>query len=213
MDLTHRGLCDVAVKWLKRTASNGGHGCHVAVSEVQSGWSGEIPDAIGFRATGDHTDGSVVVEVKVSRADYLSDKKKPHRNGQTMGLGNWRYYLCPTDLIKAEELPDNFGLLYVNKRGHVKPIKTPFLTSNYLTQTETLKDMRFESDSARESFLMIRLLNRVGDPEKLNNSLKEARNGRTHFEKKYTELNTRYNELYKDKVRLQRELNYLNKVK
>ena len=117
MELTHKNICNIAVKWLKRPNSNGGHGCHVAVSEVASGWSGEIPDSIGFRATGDHTDGSIVVEVKVSRSDFLADKKKPHRNGETIGLGNWRYYMCPVDLIKADELPENFGLLYVNTKG------------------------------------------------------------------------------------------------
>lgn len=205
MELTHKNLCNIAVKWLKRPNSNGGHGCHVAVSEVASGWSGEIPDSIGFRATGDHTDGSIVVEVKVSRSDFLADKKKPHRNGETIGLGNWRYYMCPVDLIKADELPENFGLLYVNTRGHVKPIVTPFMTTNYSTQTETLEAMKFVADVKRESFLMVRLLSRVGDPEKFNNDLKEARNSSSRYEKLYQETSKRLLETQRSHNRLKRK--------
>ena len=63
MELNHSNLCDIAVRWLKRPSSGGGHGCHIAVSEVRSGYSGEVPDAIGFRAAGYIDDGSVVVEV------------------------------------------------------------------------------------------------------------------------------------------------------
>jgi hypothetical protein len=207
MELTHKNLCNIAVKWLKRPNSNGGHGCHVAVSEVASGWSGEIPDSIGFRATGDHTDGSIVVEIKVSRSDFLADKKKPHRNGETIGLGNWRYYMCPVDLIKVDELPENFGLLYVNKRGHVKPIVTPFLTNNYNTQAETLNAMKFVADVKRESFLMIRLLSRIGDVEKLNNSLKDVNNNSARLVKKCNETNTRLLELQRKYNSLKRKEN------
>jgi len=204
MELTHRSLCDVAVKWLKRPNSTGGPGCHVAVSEVASGWSGEIPDAIGFRATGDHSDGSSVVEVKASRSDFLADKKKKHRNGEVIGLGNWRYYMCPVDLIKPDELPENFGLLYINKRGHVKPIVTPFLTTNYNTQKETLEAMKFVANVKRETFLMVRLLSRVGDAEKLNNNLKDARNSSARYEKQLNETSSRLIESQRSLNRLKR---------
>lgn len=36
---------------------------------------GDIPDAIGYRFAG-HFDGTVVVEAKTSRADYLADRHK-----------------------------------------------------------------------------------------------------------------------------------------
>lgn len=205
MKLNHRNLCDIAVKWLKRPNSSGGHACHVVVSEVASGWSGEKPDAIGFRATGDHSDGSIVVEVKTSRADFLADKKKPHRNGSTMGMGNWRYYMCPTDLIKPNEIPDNFGLLYVNKRGHVKPVVSPFLTTNHYDRIDTLESMKFLSDVKRESFLMIRLLSRVGDVEKFNNDLKEARNSSARYQKMYEESKIELTDVYRERNALRRE--------
>lgn len=84
--MTHAELCEVARKWLVRPNSQRGHGCHVGLSECRSGWGGEMPDAIGFRAASRVTD-TIVVEVKVSRADFLADAKKPHRaDGEGMGV-------------------------------------------------------------------------------------------------------------------------------
>ncbi|SES12087.1 hypothetical protein SAMN04487958_107178 [Vreelandella subterranea] len=174
---THAELCAVAVKWLKRPNSNNGHGCHVAVSEVRSGWTGEIPDAIGFRQSGHPpSDGSVVVEVKVSRGDFLSDKKKPHRIEG--GLGNWRYFMCPEGMIQPDELPEGWGLLWVNARGHVKP-KAGFAraladTRNYVNHQEALAANRQESDWDGEKFILVKLFSRIGDPEAMNLKLRES---------------------------------------
>ncbi|SJN14844.1 Phage protein [Halomonas citrativorans] len=174
---THADLCTIAVKWLKRANSNNGHGCHVAVSEVRSGWTGEIPDAIGFRQSGyAPSDGSVVVEVKVSRSDFLADKKKPHRIDG--GLGNWRYYMCPEGMIQPEELPEGWGLLWVNSRGHVKP-KAGFAgaladSKNYHNHQEALASYRHESDWLGEQFILVKLYSRIGDAEELNQKMREA---------------------------------------
>lgn len=119
--MTHADLCALAVKWLKRQNSAGGPGCHVAISECRSGWTGEIPDAIGFRAAGHkQTDGSIVVECKTSRSDFLADRKKAHR--LEGGLGNWRYFMAPAGLIRADEVPLGWGLLEVNSRLHIKAV-------------------------------------------------------------------------------------------
>src|SRR5690606_30712771 len=117
--MTHADLCALALKWLKRPRSAGGAGCAVAVSECRTGWSGEIPDAIGFRCA-EPDPGSVVVEVKVSRPDFLADSKKPHRTSG--GVGDWRYYMAPQGIISAVDLPKGWGLLEVNSRGHVKVV-------------------------------------------------------------------------------------------
>ena len=37
-----------------------------------------------------------------------------------MGMGKYRYFLCEKDLIKPSELPDRWGLLYVNDKGKVR---------------------------------------------------------------------------------------------
>ncbi|QWV06183.1 hypothetical protein KQ246_07200 [Pseudoalteromonas shioyasakiensis] len=196
MELSHNNLCNIAVRWLKRPSSGGGHGCHIAVSEVRSGWNGEVPDAIGFRAAGGQDDGSIVVEVKVSRADFLADAKKAHRNGETLGLGNWRYYMCPEGLIKPEDLPEKFGLLYVNKRGHVKHIVSPFTGERYYKEVaEWITENRFESNQKREQFILVKLFARVGDAEQLNSKLKGAYAEVTRLQKSVNDLRKRNTEL------------------
>lgn len=89
--MTHSEPCKLAVGWLKRPHSRGGHGCTVAIDECLTGWTGEIPDAIGFRFSGrvgDPGSGTVLVECKVTRSDFLADRSKPHR--ESGGVGNWR---------------------------------------------------------------------------------------------------------------------------
>ena len=166
--LTHSELCKLAVIWLKRPPSRGGHGCKVAIDECRTGWGGEVPDAIGYRFTDmDNTelDGTVLVECKVSRADFLADKSKPHR--QSGGVGNWRYYMAPEGIISASELPEKWGLIEVNSRGHLKTRVGAYTDSNHLLQRERLLAMRHESETTREFFLIVRMLDRVADPEKI----------------------------------------------
>lgn len=175
--MTHKELCQLAVKWLRRPNSQKGHGCEIAVSEASSGWDGECPDAIGFKMQ--RIVKSVLVEVKTSRADFLADKNKPHRNGTVQALGNWRYYMCPTDIIQPEELPEKFGLLYVNKRGHIKHIVSPFInTGGYSYAHQWMSDNFQETNLFREVFLLARLLRRFPDIEAHNQKYREACNQR-----------------------------------
>lgn len=110
-------------------------------------------------------DGTVLVECKVSRADFLADKAKPHRHAG--GVGNWRYFLAPEGLIAPDELPAKWGLVEVNARGHLKTRVGAYTDSNYFLQAERLAAMRHESDTAREFFLVVRMFDRVKDPKKL----------------------------------------------
>ncbi len=170
--MTHSEMCKLAVMWLKRPYSRGGHGCKVAIDECQTGWSGEIPDAIGYCSTGQPLrDGTVLVECKVSRADFLSDRAKPHR--QAGGVGNWRYFMAPEGLIKLDELPQKWGLVEVNARGHLKVRRGVYIDSNYVLQGERLVSMRHESDMLREQFLIVRMFDRIADPEKMIDMDKE----------------------------------------
>jgi hypothetical protein len=116
MPLTHQELCSLAVNWLQRAPGRSGPACQVAFSEAKGGWNGEIPDAIGFRtAAGD--EGSVVVEVKVSRSDYLADRLKAHRQDGSMGMGLYRYFMAPEGIIDVQELPQRWGLVEVSPKG------------------------------------------------------------------------------------------------
>ena len=125
--ITHNDLCIKAGNWLKRGIS-----CEklydsfnerffkpafgvVMIEQVNS--SSEIPDAIGVVSC-----GSCLIECKATRSDFLSDKNKIFRKKPFSGVGDWRYYLSPPDIISVEDLPDGWGLLHLVGRS-IKVIK------------------------------------------------------------------------------------------
>lgn len=112
--LTHKQLVKAAYNW---TVKNAGVGC--TFRELKS-LADEIPDVIGFGSW-----YSVVVECKVSRADFLRDKNKPFRKEECKGMGDYRLYACPVGLIKAEELPPKWGLIYVSEKGRATCVVNP----------------------------------------------------------------------------------------
>lgn len=109
--MTHAQLVQKAIAWLRS------YRCSVVLSE-QACASGEMPDAIGWK----RTQHSVVVECKVSRADFVADRAKPFRQRPENGLGCERYYLTPPDLVKVSELPAGWGLLEC-RRGRVRTVQ------------------------------------------------------------------------------------------
>lgn len=170
MTYTHRQLCDLAVNWLKRPASRSGPGCQVAFSESRGDWTGETPDAIGFRAAV-HNEAAVVVEVKVSRSDFLADARKPHRVDPAIGMGTYRYFMAPQGLIVPSELPSKWGLIEVGARGSLTVI-----CGHVLLKYRDEDTWRFDRAVGTEWTLLVRMLNRVGDVEKAQGYLKEANN-------------------------------------
>jgi hypothetical protein len=66
--MTHAELVARAVKWLSGTMR-----CNPVYAGLAS--CGEIPDAIGWTSKYSHY-GSIVVECKTSRADFVADKRK-----------------------------------------------------------------------------------------------------------------------------------------
>jgi hypothetical protein len=98
--MTHSQLVEKAVHWLRR------YRCGVVLSE-QACVSGEMPDAIGWK----RACHSVLVECKVTRADFLADRAKPFRLKPDHGVGCERFYLVPAALVRREELPAGWGLL------------------------------------------------------------------------------------------------------
>jgi len=74
----------------------------------------ENPDVIGWAPGA----GSVLLECKLSRSDFLKDATKAVRRNPRAGMGQRRYYLCPLDLIQLEDLPPKWGLLWAT-RGQV----------------------------------------------------------------------------------------------
>jgi len=70
----------------------------------------EMPDAIGWFLCGGF---SCLVECKVSRSDFLADKRKPFRVNSAIGMGMFRYYMTTPGIIKVEEVPERWGLVEV----------------------------------------------------------------------------------------------------
>ena len=98
--MTHGQLVRKAEQWLRS------YGCGIVLSE-QVCVSGEAPDAIGWK----RACHSVMVECKVSRADFFADRSKSFRQDPTLGLGCERWYLTPSGLVAPDELPLKWGLL------------------------------------------------------------------------------------------------------
>jgi len=110
--ITHDDLIESATRWLRKDHC-------VVITEMLGGWGNtEKPDAIGWLGGGITT----LIECKISRSDFLVDRKKPSRIG--IGMGTYRYYLVPEGVAYGFELPPGWGLLeYKNKRNHPKKVK------------------------------------------------------------------------------------------
>lgn len=204
--MNHTDLCAIAVKWLQRSPSNGGPGCIMAVSEVAGGWSGEIPDAIGFSLS-EPGYGSTVIEVKVSRSDFLADAKKPHR--QSGGMGNWRYYMAPRGMLRLGEIPAGWGLIEVTPGGICKVASGAFAQAKKLGYgkiVDQCAEWRHETEAAREQWMLVKLLARLGDVESLNRARKDAFIQASMFERRIVEVSKNLSESRRMLNRASREL-------
>lgn len=103
IQLTHNELCLIGDKFLKR------NGFGVVFNDKFRAITGmgEHPDVIGFR-----NGVSCLIECKISRSDFLADKNKHFRKDPSKGMGDWRFFLCPPNVITVEDLPNGWGLLY-----------------------------------------------------------------------------------------------------
>ncbi|HEX7425233.1 MAG TPA: hypothetical protein VF311_15295 [Terriglobales bacterium] len=149
--MTHAKLVSMAVQWLRR------YRCGVVLSE-QACVSGEMPDAIGWKKACH----SVLVESKVSRADFLADRDKPFRQKPEIGVGCERYYLAPQGVIRTEELPAGWGQLEVCGR-EIERVKA------------SANNLRSEIGFQNEMNLLLASLRRVEiriEPESITDFLK-----------------------------------------
>ncbi len=104
---THHELCLLAAEWLFKKGSKGSwHRCQYVAVEVNT-VSSIICDVLGWGGT-----NGVQIECKVSRSDFLADRRKPHRQNPSIDMGAYRYYCCPQGIIKPKDIPAHWGLLY-----------------------------------------------------------------------------------------------------
>jgi hypothetical protein len=116
--MTHKELVEKGKKWL-RSQNGKNWNCPVTFGELVAAGA-EIPDVMGISSN-----GTAMIECKRTRADFKKDRKKYARTFQQFGMGNYRFYMCPTDLIKPEEVPEDWGLIYVSEKGRAKLIVKP----------------------------------------------------------------------------------------
>ena len=126
--MTHSELCEITARRFVKHA-------WLALWEYQSYASGEFPDVLTFSGG-----GTVLYEIKMSRADFLADAKKDARKKwrpkgylgysgtdhvpawiqqrpelfyiEKPHLGARRFFVCETGLIGPEELPEGWGLYW-----------------------------------------------------------------------------------------------------
>ena len=142
-----------AVAWLRRY-----YKCGIILSEQYCA-TGEVPDVIAWKGFCK----SVLVECKVSRADFLADATKPFRLKPEDGMGSQRFYLAPTGIILAGDLPCHWGLLEL--RGH----------NVHLTVKPGRVDLRSEVGLMKEMNLLLASLRRVEvriEPQTITDFLK-----------------------------------------
>lgn len=155
--MTHDELVLRGEKWLEK------EGCKVVIRDECRIYveSGERPDVIGWRAG-----VSIVVEVKISRGDFLQDRGKEFRLDPSLGMGDWRFYLCPQGIINPSDLPAGWGLLY----AYPKIIKRVYgVPTNCLWSTEK----PFVGNRQCENMLLVSALRRLA----LRGYLKEIYGG------------------------------------
>lgn len=107
----HRIMCEEAAKILHKGSFEGWHGYKYAAVELMS-YGREIPDVWATNGA-----GTAIVEVKISRADFLRDAAKHCRQNPIEGIGNFRWYYALQGIIKEEELPENWGLAEADENG------------------------------------------------------------------------------------------------
>ncbi len=133
-EFTHREVINRAATWLMNQTSQQWRSAIILREPTSyiSTYGTEFPDVLGFSG-----DNSVNIEVKVSRSDFFNDKNKWHSHP----LGVYKFYACPSGLISPDEVPEKFGLLYIDKRGG-KLVREPIaFTENVASITPILTNI------------------------------------------------------------------------
>ncbi len=152
--MKHKELVDRAERWLRNSFN-----CGVVLTElVAYTTSGETPDAIGWV-----WNKSILVECKTSRSDFFADQKKRSRRPGFQALGYWRFYLTPPGLIKAEEVPEGWGLYEIHGRT-IRHVAGEKYTIGYP------KLPPFKSDRDSEVCMLLSALRRTQGGDRVNDS-------------------------------------------
>ncbi len=98
--ITHDDLVNAAGRHLAGTRR-----CGVVL--IERGSCSEIPDVIGWLATGH----SILIECKMSLGDFRADRRKHFRRAPYRGMGSERWFLTPAGLLAPSDVPEKWGLM------------------------------------------------------------------------------------------------------
>lgn len=99
-----------------------------------------ICDAWGMTSNNGYPQNeTMAIEVKVSRSDHRS-KSQQYKENNPRPLGNYQYILCPKDLIRPEEIHEEWGLLWYDEEKDriYNKKKAPFLEMTAEQKLEVL---------------------------------------------------------------------------
>jgi hypothetical protein len=142
----HRDLCLKGAAFMKKNGLLKWQRPVYVVCELERA-NAECPDVFGFGSA-----LTQLVEVKVTRSDFLNDRNKIWRINPQEGIGQLRSYLCPEGLVGIEDLPDKWGLLYAVGSKKIITAKEPEVQI---------------SDTQQEMNLAASILRREGIPSKI----------------------------------------------
>ncbi len=126
--LTHKAAVKRMAAWLK-----GAGRCLIVAAELKT-QNHETPDVLGFYGAG----GSILIECKVSRSDFLADRNKIFRAYQADGMGDLRYFAAPMGLLRADEMPENWGLLEIGEHRIRKTLEANYQQANKTAEVKML---------------------------------------------------------------------------
>ena len=141
MGWTHKRLVRRMANWLKYQKK-----MSVVCAELSTRNS-ETPDVIGWVGGAE----SVLIECKVSRADFIADAKKHFRRNADRGMGDERYIAAPPGMIRPDELPEGWGLL--------EP--TPYMGMNRDYIKTIVKAQHQESSKRNECVMLMSAIRRL----------------------------------------------------
>ncbi|AUR95984.1 coil containing protein [Vibrio phage 1.215.B._10N.222.54.F7] len=155
----HSKLCEIGRKWVLRAPSAKGGNMHLSFTEIGCNKTKEHPDVFGLHSSGE----TIILEAKASRSDFLADKKKSFRANPDQGMGDFRYYISPKDVIKESDLDGTqWGLIWVSPGGNCKVLRGHCLHRSYHGREENDLKWRCKKNKEAENDLILSLLIRTG---------------------------------------------------
>lgn len=100
--------------------------------EIKTKFGFSRPDLYIIQNTDDFNDiKPICYEIKHSRSDFLSDIKKVNKRSSYLEISPQLYYVCPYDVIKISEVPEESGLIYMKSDGNFEEVKKAPVCSNW----------------------------------------------------------------------------------